>query len=278
MKPLEVGTKVKIYFPEKPEIMQVEKVEEYTFRNGVQGYLYTCKGSGDPYYVPMPDIEFGGTEIEPVSFDSQAAIGDTVYYICKLSDDSSKDESTDRKLTEEEVLANFQLREARIVGYSASISSWRDKHRVSCYLALDDRSYYSRRYSKNKELVESAYNTLLDDIRKANSRGIPLDLYDNSNVICDFDELYDNKPEKLIFPKHYGKGSTAKITLKGKKVEFTVVNVSYYVSRDNGTTIHYDVKDENQTTKLAIKFPMFEVLEDTGKSKDDATMKEMKAF
>lgn len=279
MKQLEVGTKVKIYFPEKPEIMQVEKVEEYIFRNGVQGYLYTCKGSGEPYYVPMPDIEFEGTENEPVSFDSQAAIGDTVYCICKLPDDSSTDESTDRKLTEGEVLANFQLREARIVGYKASISSWRDKHRVSCYLALDDIDGYSWRcYSKNKELVESAYNTLLNDIRKANSRGIPLALYDNSNVIYDFDKLYDNTPEKLIFPKHYAKGSTAKITLKGKKAEFTVASVSCYVSRGNGTTIKYDVEDENRTTELAIMLPMFEVLEDTDKSKDDATMREMKAF
>lgn len=44
MKPLEVGTKVKIYLTKKPEIMQIAKVEEYTFRNGVQGYLYTWSG------------------------------------------------------------------------------------------------------------------------------------------------------------------------------------------------------------------------------------------
>lgn len=277
MKPLEVGTKVKIYFTEKPEVVQIAKAEEYTFRNGVRGYLYTCKGSEATLYIQVPDIEFDGTEIEPISFDSQAAIGDTVYGIYKLLGDSSSEKPTDRKLTEEDVLANFQLREARVVGYRASVSSWRDRHRVSCYLYLDDGSeYFGRRYSKNKELVESAYNTLLDDIRKASSRGIPLDLYNNSNVIYDFDELYDNKPEKLVFPKHYGKGSTARVTLNGEKAELTVTGASCTV--DSITTIKYTVEDKNRTTKLDIPFPMLEVLKDTSKSKDAATMQEMEAF
>lgn len=277
MKPLEVGTKVKIYLTKKPEIMQIAKVEEYTFRNGVQGYLYTCKGSEATLYIQVPNIEFDGTEIEPISFDSQATIGDTVYGIYRLSNDPYSEEFIGRKLTEEDVLANFQLREARVCGYGASISSWRDKHRVSCYLYLDEEHDYAwRSYSKNKELVESTYNTLLDDIYKASSRGIPLALYDNSNVIYDFDKLYDNKPEKLIFPKHYSKGSTAKFTLNGEKVEFTVTGASCIV--DSITTIKYDVEDKNRTTRLTIPFPMLEVLEDTSKSKDAATMQEMKAF